>query len=147
MKIMAALSVPAMLLGVSVLTVTPAEAHTPNISADCNGVRVAATAYDAGKANRWSVTIGGVTQSGTFGASLDQTFPVPQAGATTTWSAFVEAEDGSYHGQQAGSVARAAPRPRSTCASTCRVTSPPGPSAHLRPTCCAPTPRPSKAAT
>jgi hypothetical protein len=45
-----------------------------------------------------------VTQGGTFGSSFDQTFPVPQDGATTTWSAFVEAADGSYHGEDAGSV-------------------------------------------
>ncbi|HEY1117010.1 MAG TPA: hypothetical protein VGE43_04855, partial [Acidimicrobiales bacterium] len=73
-------------------------------SADCNGVHVGATAYDAGMANRWSVTIGGVTQTGTFGASVDQTFPVPQNGATTPWSAYVEAADGSYHGERPGSV-------------------------------------------
>jgi hypothetical protein len=104
MKIIAALIVPVMTLGVGALTVSPAAAHTPDISADCNGVHVGATAYDADQQNRWSVTIGGATQSGTFGSSFDQTFPVPQNGATTTWSAFVEAEDGSFHGEQSGAV-------------------------------------------
>ncbi|WP_343911217.1 hypothetical protein, partial [Nocardioides aquiterrae] len=83
---------------------SPASAHTPMFSADCGGVRVSATAYDSDQANRWSVTIGGVTETGTFGSSFDRTFPVPQEGATTSWSAFVEAQDGSYHGERAGSV-------------------------------------------
>src|SRR4051812_10319562 len=99
------------LLTVSVLTaggvglgMSPASAHTPAFSADCSGVRVSATAYDGGMQNHWSVTVGGVTESGTFGVSFDRTFPVPQDGATTTWSASIEAADGGYHGQDAGSV-------------------------------------------
>lgn len=103
-RLLAALVVAVLTAGLSLLVISPASAHTPNFSAGCNGVRVQATAYDAGLQNRWSVTIAGVTKSGTFGASFDQTFPVPQGGATTSWSAFIEAEDGTFHGQDAGTV-------------------------------------------
>jgi hypothetical protein len=104
MKIIAALAAPVLALGGSVLATSPASAHTPGISADCNGVHVGATAYDSSMQNRWSVTIAGVTRSGTFGSSFDQTFPVPQDGTTVAWSAYVEAEDGSYHGDGSGTV-------------------------------------------
>ena len=103
-RIIAALTVPTLTMGAAVLVASPATAHTPNISADCGGVHVAATAYDAGVQNHWSVTIDGVTQSGSFGASFDRTFPVPQDGTTVAWSAFVEAADGSYHGGESGTV-------------------------------------------
>ena len=104
MKIIAALAVPVLALGAGVLATSPASAHTPSISADCNGVHVSATAYDPSMQNRWSVTIDGTTQSGTFGSSFDQTFPVPQDGTAVAWSAYVEAADGSYHGDGSGSV-------------------------------------------
>ena len=104
MRFIAALSVPVLAAGFGAVVVSPASAHTPNISASCSGVHVGATAYDAGMANRWSVTINGATQTGEFASSLDQTFPVPQDGATTTWSAFVEAADGTYHMDQSGTV-------------------------------------------
>lgn len=117
MKIIAALTVPVLAVGFGALTAAPASAHTPNISATCSGVHIGATAYDANMANRWSVTIDGVTQNGTFGDSLDQTFPVPQDGATTTWSAFVEAADGSYHGGNNGQVGPCGtPPPTDVCA-------------------------------
>jgi hypothetical protein len=103
-KIIAALTVPVMAVGLGTLVASPASAHTPNFSASCDGVHLGATAYDGGMANRWSVTIGGVTQTGTFGSSVDKTFAVPQEGATTSWSASVEAEDGTYHFDDAGSV-------------------------------------------
>lgn len=103
-RLFAALAILVATVGLSLLSTSPASAHTPAFSADCNGVHVQASAYDAGLQNRWSVTIGGTTQNGTFGASFDQTFPVPQNGATTTWSASIEAEDGSFHGQDAGTV-------------------------------------------
>lgn len=90
-------------LGLAV-TATAASAHTPSISADCSGVHLAATSYEAG-ANTWTVTIGGATQSGTFDASFSQTFPLPQAGATTSWSARIAAYDGTYDsGVQSGVV-------------------------------------------
>lgn len=104
MKIVMAFAISLATVGMTWIGATPASAHTPVISADCSGVHVKATAYDAGQANKWSVTIGGVTQSGTFGASFNQSFPVPQDGATTSWSANVSAGDGSYPGQGSGSV-------------------------------------------
>ncbi|GAB3771557.1 hypothetical protein FB382_000204 [Nocardioides ginsengisegetis] len=104
MKIYAVIAASVATLGASLLVAGPAEAHTPNFSATCDGVHVGATAYDAAMQNHWSVTIDGATQSGTFGSSFDQTFPVPQDGATTAWSAVVEAEDGTYHFADSGSV-------------------------------------------
>jgi hypothetical protein len=104
MRKFAALTLSVATVGASWLAMSPADAHTPDISASCSGVHVGATAYDSNVANRWSVTINGATQSGTFGDSFDQTFPVPQAGATTQWSAFVEAADGTYHGDGSGTV-------------------------------------------
>ena len=81
-----------------------ASAHTPTISASCEGVHLTATNYEADKDNSWSVTIGGVEQHGTFGSSFNQTFPVPQDGATTQWSATIQAQDGGYKGTDGGSV-------------------------------------------
>lgn len=81
-----------------------ANAHTPSISASCSGVILKATAYDGKKNNRWSVTINGVRQSGEFGASYSNTFPVPQDGAVTTWSASIAAFDGSYKQEKSGTV-------------------------------------------
>jgi hypothetical protein len=103
-KTIGALVVLFMALGLGVLSASSASAHTPRISASCDGVHLAATAYDPGIANRWSVTIDGVTEVGTFGAAFDQTFPVPQDGATTSWSALIEAADGSFRGSGSGEV-------------------------------------------
>jgi len=90
-------------LGLAV-TATAASAHTPGISADCSGVHLSASSYEAG-ANTWTATIGGTTQSGTFDDSFSQTFPLPQAGATTSWSARIAAYDGTYDsGVQSGVV-------------------------------------------
>ncbi|WP_182525222.1 hypothetical protein [Nocardioides dongkuii] len=86
------------------LPATSAQAHTPQFSADCTGIKLSATAYDANKANTWSVTINGATQSGTFGASFSKSFAVPQAGATTTWSAEIVGWDGKYKGTKSGKI-------------------------------------------
>lgn len=82
-----ALAAPVMLIA------APAQAHTPDISASCDGVVLKATAYDSGKANTWTVTVDGKTESGTFGASLSKTIKVPQAGATSDWSASIASHD------------------------------------------------------
>jgi hypothetical protein len=97
----------ALLLACLGLTVTAAtaSAHTPTITADCSGVHLNASSYDGNQANTWTVTIDGVTQSGTFAASFSQTFAVPQAGATTPWSARIRSYDGAYDsGVQSGTV-------------------------------------------
>lgn len=86
------------------VTQTAAQAHTPSISASCDGVKLNATAYDGKKKNRWHVTINGVAQSGEFGASFSQNFPVPQDGVTTTWTASIAAHDGAYKQEKSGSV-------------------------------------------
>jgi len=81
-----------------------ASAHTPAVSASCSGVQLSGTNYDASKANQWSATVNGVTTTGTFGASLSKTIPVPQDGASSTWSATVQAADGSYKSTNSGTV-------------------------------------------
>lgn len=101
------LALAALLLAATGLTLvaTPANAHTPTITADCNGVVLKATSYDGSKANTWEVTVAGVKQSGTFGATFDKTVAVPQDGKTTSWSARIKAYDGQYDtGLQTGTV-------------------------------------------
>ncbi|SDN91108.1 hypothetical protein SAMN05192576_2965 [Nocardioides szechwanensis] len=104
MKIVLATAMSIVALAMTWIGASPASAHTPTFRADCAGVQVQATSYDAGQANKWTVTIDGVTQSGTFGSSFSQTFPVPQNGATTSWSASVVGFDGNYQGQDSGTV-------------------------------------------
>jgi LPXTG-motif cell wall-anchored protein len=67
-------------------------------------VHLTGKSYDSSKANTWTATVGGTTTSGTFGESLDKTIPVPQGGATTSWSATVQAFDGSYKSSGSGTV-------------------------------------------
>lgn len=81
-----------------------ASAHTPSVSASCSGVQLSASSYDGSQANRWTATVDGQTTSGTFGESLSKTIPVAQGGASTTWSATVEAADGSYRASDSGTV-------------------------------------------
>ena len=92
------ITVAALLLACLGLSVTgeSASAHQPHITATCDGVHLTAVDYEAGHANTWTVTIAGVTQSGTFDTTFDQTFPVPQGGATTPWSARIAGYDGNY---------------------------------------------------
>lgn len=95
----------ALALGVVGLSALPASAHTPSITASCEkGVTAKATAYDGKRENRWTITVGGVTESGTFGASLNKTIPVPQDSAVTSWSATIEAHDGGYRQSLSGTV-------------------------------------------
>ncbi|HET6697898.1 MAG TPA: hypothetical protein VFG88_02300 [Nocardioidaceae bacterium] len=114
----AALASGLALLGAGMVTLgaSPASAHVPAISADCDGVRLHATSYDAGKTNTWSVTIGGKTESGTFGTSVDTTFPVPQGGATTTWSASIDGGDGTAYDLVEGGTVGPCGTPYDECA-------------------------------
>ncbi len=88
-----------------------AEAHVPEITAGCSGVHLTGTNYDGEHENFWSVSIDGVAQSGTFGDSLDLTFPVPQDATAHSWSAHIEAFDGGYAGDGSGEVGPCAPPP------------------------------------
>src|SRR6478609_6929167 len=106
--------------------------HVSNFTADCNGVTLHADSYDNSKANKWSVTIGGVEQHGTFGSDFNQTFALPQSGATTSWSGHIEAFDGSYPFDGSGSVGPCGtppppPPPPPTCADTPSLCPPPPP--------------------
>jgi hypothetical protein len=103
-KPIAALAAAALAIGGMLISTAPAAAHTPNISASCSGVVLKATVYDLGKQNRYSVTIGDTTLTGTFGGSLNRTFPVPQEAATSTWSAFIEGYNGQYRQEKSGTV-------------------------------------------
>lgn len=103
-KLIATAIAVAMGLGGAVALASPASAHVPNITASCDGVHLSATAYDGSKANTWEVNIGGVEQSGTFGSTYDHVFPVPQAGATTHWSATIQAYNGTYKDAESGDV-------------------------------------------
>lgn len=91
-------------VGLAIMPVMTAEAHTPNITANCSGVSLKATSYDSNKVNTWTATVGGVTQSGTFGASLSLLLPVAQENSTTSYTATIQAEDGSYSQTKTGSV-------------------------------------------
>lgn len=111
MKTIAAAAVGIGVLG-ALFIATPASAHTPKITASCTGVVLDANSYEGNKANKWEVTIGDNTQTGTFGANLNQTFPVPQDGKTTTWSAKIEAYNGSYStGLKTGTVGPCGDKP------------------------------------
>lgn len=90
--------------GVVGLGAASASAHVPSISASCSGVVLTATDYDGNKQNDWTATVGGVTTSGHFGSSLSKTIAVAQGGATTSWSATIQAFDGSYKDSEHGSV-------------------------------------------
>lgn len=110
-KKLIASGVTALLLGagIAVGPVLTASAHTPSISASCSGVVLKATAYGSKATNKYSVTIGGKTSIGTFGASLNKTFPVPNNGETTSWSALISDENGGYSEHKSGVVGPCGP--------------------------------------
>jgi hypothetical protein len=82
----------------------PASAHSADATADCDGVVLKATRYDSNAVNHWSVTISGFTQTGTFGSSYLNTFPVLQGGTTTVWSASIDAPGTQYDFSFSGTV-------------------------------------------
>lgn len=84
--------------GVVVLGVAaPASAHKTHFGGDCDGVWIDAQSYKADKANIWSITIDGQTQSGTFGSTFNKRFAVPQTGKEIEWSAYTKQPDGEYY--------------------------------------------------
>lgn len=90
-------------LGIVVVGASTASAHTPNINATCNGVVVNGTSY-GNDGFDWSITVDGSTTTGHFGDSGTQTVPVPQGGATTSWSASIDAPGTQYDDAKSGSV-------------------------------------------
>jgi hypothetical protein len=100
-----------MLTGMVAVGATPVYAHVPSIKGTCTGIELKATDYDAGKPNKWTATIDGKTQSGTFGATLDKTLVVPQDGATTDWSAHIEGYDGKFPLTESGKVGPCGDKP------------------------------------
>lgn len=85
MKIPAIAAVAALTLSLVALVAGPASAHVPTITADCSGLVLHGTAYDANKTNGYSYKIGdAATVTQTFGGSFGPiTIPLPQGGATT----------------------------------------------------------------
>lgn len=63
----------------------PAVAHTPTITADCEGLVMHGDYYDSNKVNEYSYKVGDAdTVSVNFGSSFGPvTIPIPQGGATT----------------------------------------------------------------
>lgn len=98
-------------IGGMFLVAPPASAHTPSITATCEGIVLKATAYDGGKDNTWTVTVGGATSSGTFGSSFSRTFPVAQGGASTEWSATIKGWNGEYAQSKSGTVGPCGTKP------------------------------------
>lgn len=94
----------ALVAGFLVTGVSAASAHTPSISASCTGVDLSGSSYESDKTNTWTVTVGGSTQSGTFGESFSKHVDVSQDGATTSYSAHIQAEDGGYVQHKSGSI-------------------------------------------
>lgn len=103
-KTLAATAALMLALGGVALTATAAQAHTPSISASCEGVTLTATSYDGKKENRWHVVVGDKAESGIFGADFTRTLPVPQDGAVTSWKATIAAHDGGYRQEKSGTV-------------------------------------------
>lgn len=88
--------------GIAVAAVSSASAHTPAINADCTGVRVQAWDYNDSVANTVTVTIVAGNPDGsdrvenrTFGASFDETFTFPDPSVGWTYSASIDAPDGT----------------------------------------------------
>lgn len=87
-----------------VMLAAPSYAHTATGGADCDSFTLVAESYDAGSANTYSWTFGDKSDSGTFGSDLQVSVATPQKGETTAWSYVVEAEDGSFHFEDSGTV-------------------------------------------
>lgn len=70
-----------------------AAAHTPVVSANCQGVTVNLTSYEGPSSNnKLTVFIdGGAPYFVNFGSSYSFTYPVPQNGATSSWSVTIDA--------------------------------------------------------
>lgn len=78
--------------GLTLISNGVVSAHTPQVSADCDGVHVNLTNYEGPAGNNTvTVTIDGVPFVDQFGTSFDATYPVPQNGATLVWTVFVDA--------------------------------------------------------
>ena len=103
LKIFALLAI--LLTGVLVMIgASSASAHTPSISASCEGVVVSGTNY--GEAGfDYSITVGNnAPVTGHIGNNGSKTVAVPQEGATTTWSASIDAPENQYDANGSGSV-------------------------------------------
>lgn len=91
-------------LGMLLIAPSAASAHTPSITATCDGIVLSATSYDGDKDNKWYVKVGDAVSEGKFGESYSRTFPVAQQGKSTSWSATIQAHDGSFKESKSGTV-------------------------------------------
>ncbi|WP_457112605.1 LPXTG cell wall anchor domain-containing protein [Marmoricola sp. URHA0025 HA25] len=89
--LMSVLAVGLVALGLPLLAISPASAHTPSVSAGCGGITVSGSAYEAQNVNTLGIQLdGGVWTTKTFGTSGTLTVQVPQNdGLVHTWKAYV----------------------------------------------------------
>jgi hypothetical protein len=74
-------------------------------SASCDGVHATASGYSLADENLFEVYLdGGLVDIGSFGESLDKTYPVPQDTSSHTWSVVVDSTDNSGDATASGSV-------------------------------------------
>jgi hypothetical protein len=103
-----ALAVGLIALGVPLLTMGPASAHTPAVSASCSGITVTGTSYESGDTNILGIQIdGGPWTTKTFSTSGSLTVPVPQDDAQVhSWTAYVHTSNSNaaYSKDYSGSV-------------------------------------------
>lgn len=82
-----------------------AQAHTPTSTASCSGITLNANYYESGQTNQWSMTVNGVTRSGTFSTSFSKTIPVPQEHTTSTYTVSINVvQSNQYDYFKSGSV-------------------------------------------
>ena len=103
-----ALAVGLIALGVPLLTMGPASAHTPAVSASCSGITVTGTSYESGDTNTLGIQIdGGTWTTKNFSTSGSLTVPVPQDDARVhSWKAYVHTSNSNaaYSKDYSGSV-------------------------------------------
>ncbi|MCW2751786.1 MAG: hypothetical protein JWR83_2896, partial [Aeromicrobium sp.] len=87
--------------------ISSASAHTPSVSATCDGVTVSGVNYEAGDTNTLSVSVsGGGSDSKTFSTAGSATASVPQDGVAHTYTAYVHTTNANaaYSHDYSGSV-------------------------------------------
>lgn len=104
MKKIIVLLATAALMALGIGYAPTASAHTTTGGASCAKAWVHPTKYDGNRQNHWSLTVGGVTHSGTFGSETYQEIAVPQDYQVYDWSYDVVGWNGKYHFSDSGKV-------------------------------------------
>jgi LPXTG-motif cell wall-anchored protein len=88
--LLSVLAVGLVALGLPLLTMSPASAHTPNLTKGCGGITVSGWMYESKDTNTLGIRIdGGAWTTKTFAVSDSLTVPVPQDGEAHTYDAYV----------------------------------------------------------